>query len=152
MDSIAKRKGKNMLYSSHEELLNNLDKKEITEILKRKAHFEFTDNIQYQFYGFKKIMNKFHDAKFVVTTRLHGAIIAYGLGIPYLAVSFDNKLDEFNRLYGNGVLLNNLDELKQRDIQEDFTDAKYFKPNLIGVKDFGKKANIWRKSILKHTE
>lgn len=50
-------------------------------------------------------------ASLVVTSRLHGAIIAYGLGVPYIAFSRDPKIEGFVERFGNGVVVRDIDQL-----------------------------------------
>jgi len=140
-----RNKTENILYSSHEELLNQNEKSKVQTFLGDHMDFSFTDNIQYQFCGLNRVLNKYLKSKFIVTTRLHGAIIAYGLGIPYLAISFDEKLDEFHRLYGNGFLAKNIDGLKEIDIEYIINNANDQTPDLTLVHEFGDKALKWIK-------
>lgn len=135
----------NILYSSHEELLNQVEKSKVQIFLGEHMDFSFTDNIQYQFCGLDRILNKYLRSKFIVTTRLHGAIIAYGLGIPYLAISFDEKVDEFHRLYGNGFLVKSLEGLKEIDIEHILNNANDQTPDLTLVHEFSNKVLKWIK-------
>jgi len=81
----------------------------------------------------------------VVTSRLHGAIIAYGLGLPYVALAGDEKLREFHRLFGGGQLVNSAAELKVMLSQPDFVFAtpgvEPPKPDLSSVIEFGNLAS-----------
>ena len=52
-------------------------------------------------------------SRLVVSTRLHGAIIAYGLRIPYVAIPRDEKIRAFHRCYGNGALIQHPDQLPE---------------------------------------
>ena len=71
-----------------------------------------TDNVQRRRWGLMDILNhRYRPARLVVCTRLHGAIIAFGLGIPYVAFPWDAKLRAFQERYGNGVLAESLEEL-----------------------------------------
>ena len=64
-----------------------------------------TNNIQeWHKDGAGFIREDYAAARAVVTTRLHGAIFAYSLGIPFLTVARDRKIDDFVRLYGNGII------------------------------------------------
>jgi polysaccharide pyruvyl transferase WcaK-like protein len=81
----------------------------------------------------------------VVTSRLHGAIIAYGLGLPYVALAGDEKLREFHRLFGGGQLVNSAAELKVMLSQPDFAFAapgvEPPKPDLSALIEFGNLAS-----------
>ncbi len=67
--------------------------------------------VKNRFPGFPLILVKYRRSRLVVTTRLHGAIIANSLGIPYLGFSRDRKLDEYARMYRGGLLLPSLTSL-----------------------------------------
>lgn len=57
------------------------------------------------------LLGKYVRAAAVVTTRLHGAIIANCLGRPYVALARDKKVDAYREHWGGGVVIHNLDEL-----------------------------------------
>jgi hypothetical protein len=60
--------------------------------------------------GLHLIARRYCGSSLVITSRLHGAIISYALGIPYVAVDRDTKITEFARIYGNGVAVT-IDEI-----------------------------------------
>lgn len=136
---LQKKVTNQLLYSSHEELLNAQEKENLKKILDENVSYVFTKNIQTRFNGLNRILDQYKKSKLVITTRLHGAIIAYGLGIPYLAVSFDNKIDEFHTLYGNGKLVKNLKELKEIDLEDLLENSSPQEPELSAVEFFAKK-------------
>ncbi len=71
-----------------------------------------TDNVQRRRWGLLDILDhRYRPARLVVCTRLHGAIIAFGLGIPYMALAWDAKLRAFQERYGNGVLAESWQEV-----------------------------------------
>lgn len=140
-----RKRTENILYSSHEELLNPNEKRKVQTFLGDHMDYSFTDNIQYQFCGLDRVLNKYLRSKFIVTTRLHGAIIAYGLGIPYLAISFDDKVDEFHRLYGNGFLAKSIEDLEKINIKEILNNSNYQDPDLKLVHEFRDKVLKWLK-------
>lgn len=75
----------------------------------------FTDNVQHRTKGIARILRSDYDrSERVVTTRLHGAIIAYGLGVPYVALARDEKIRAFQRQFGNGELVENTTDLRTR--------------------------------------
>lgn len=45
-----------------------------------------------------------HDMDAVVTARLHTAVVAFSLGIPFVLVDFDQRTHGFVRTYGLGEL------------------------------------------------
>ena len=104
-----------ILYASHEELLDRQEKDLIHERLRSSlGEFRMTDNIQRPLEGLEDIIRNYYcRSRLVITTRLHGAIIAYGLGIPYVAIPRDEKLRAFHRLYGNGRLLEDTTLLRE---------------------------------------
>lgn len=80
----------------------------------------------------------------IVSSRLHGVITAYGLGIPYIAFAGDKKLREFHRLYGGGVLINHAEELAvaldSPQIKIQVNGGQPPKPSLKQVEEFGRLA------------
>jgi hypothetical protein len=109
----ARANAQRMLFSSHEELVSS----DVTRAIRFKLRqidreYRYTNNIQWPHRGLDDILNKYYcRSNLVVSTRLHGAIIAYGLGIPYVAVAKDEKLRAFRRLYGNGMCIDEPSEL-----------------------------------------
>lgn len=138
-------KNNNILYSSHEELLNKEDKKVVEKYLGTKDKYHFTDNIQYKYYGLDRVLKKYYKSNHVITTRLHGAIIAYGLGIPYTAISFDYKIEEFNRLYGNGTIINDIRKMSDSVMDFQSVNRESYVPDLSGINRFAEKVKLWVK-------
>ncbi|MDH5598943.1 MAG: polysaccharide pyruvyl transferase family protein, partial [Cyclobacteriaceae bacterium] len=96
-----KSDGKIILFSNHEQLVQKEDAIKILNIITQfRQSVIYTNNIQSSPEMFKELLDLYSRSKLVVTTRLHGAVIAYALGIPYIAIPRDNKLREFVRLYG----------------------------------------------------
>ncbi len=94
-----------------------------------------TKNVQTPEEGLEDIIRNYYcRSELVVSTRLHGAITAYGLGIPYLAMPGDEKLREFHRLFGGGQLFSNLDELAEL---LNAGHAELARPALADVLEFG---------------
>ncbi|MBD2480627.1 polysaccharide pyruvyl transferase family protein [Planktothrix sp. FACHB-1365] len=132
-----------VLFSSHDGLVSAEENKELMKVVIRVTpKFEYTDNIQYPCLGLEDIITQsYMNSRVVVTTRLHGAIIAYGLGIPYLAIPRDEKLRDFYRLYGNGLTVQNVQELEEA-LKQGWLPELHpiaLKP----VLEFGKKAQQW---------
>ena len=133
-----KKERTSILYSHHGQLVSRSETIQIKKILSEfDENYLYTDNIQTSNCGFYKLLELFLYSKLVVTTRLHGAIIAYGLGIPYIAIPRDNKLREFYRLFGNGIIIENINEL-HRTLK--YPEIYIGKIQLKPVIDFGYKA------------
>jgi len=96
-----------VLYSSHEQIVSDDERNLIARHLRQAlGHFVVTDNVQRRLRNVDDILRScYHRSRLVVTTRLHGAIIAYGMGVPYIAIARDEKIRSFCRFYGNGILI-----------------------------------------------
>jgi hypothetical protein len=105
--------GQSVLFASHMDLVTPEETEEIRRTLKRVCGtYVYTDNMQTPRLGVTDIISKYYcRSRLVVTTRLHGAIISYALGIPYIAIPKDDKVCAFWRHYGNGTLARANDEL-----------------------------------------
>lgn len=103
-------------------------------------------NEQTRNHGLVKIIRKHYCiSQSVVTTRLHGAIIAYGLGIPYVCVARDHKTREFHRLYGRGFCT---DEIKDvPDLLRESLKLKHELPDCSKVLRFGSLVYDWLRSL-----
>jgi len=93
------RRPTTVLYSHHPELLTDSER---TEIVKRCT--DSTDNL-FDNCDPVEILDKFASARLVVTSRLHGAILAASLGRPYVAICRDQKISAFVARYGGGLIL-----------------------------------------------
>lgn len=103
-----------VLYSSHTGLVEEREQAALYEVLEASPYtFEYTDNIERRLEGLEAIVDRYAKSSLVVTTRLHGAIIAYALRTPYIAVPRDDKVRAFQRLYGNGVLAESMEDVKR---------------------------------------
>lgn len=149
LDSVGGNEGKrkDYLFSSHTDLVSEEESGHVLNIIKncsRKNRWHYTDNIQRFHFGLNDIVKyRYRLSKVVITTRLHGAIIASGLGIPYIGISWDDKIDAFQGDWGGGVLVNNYDEL--RDIMQNGV-GRVAVPSLRGrhlMDEFGGKAKVW---------
>ena len=136
-----------LLYSSHEPATAKYEKKRIKSLLdKVVANYMFTDHMQYSYLGLEDIIrDRYCNSQFVLTTRLHGAIIAYGLGIPYLAINRAPKTQSFVDEYGNGIMIDDLDNLESLLIDKVQTlNSIEMKPvDLSAILDFGKQVKQW---------
>ncbi len=139
---------KHVLFSSHEELVAAKETAQIRTILAGTGHpIAYTNNIQTRVMGIERIVRKYYaQSEAVVTTRLHGAIISYALGIPYIAVSRDRKLDAFVEEYGNGILVRDLDGIVPA--LEQLKQLRLSATTVQPVLDFGARAAGWAASSL----
>lgn len=139
-----------LLYSSHEPSMSPDEKNKIREILKEtEPNFVFTDHTQYSYLGLEQILQDYYaNSEFVLTTRLHGAIIAYGLGLPYLAINRAAKIEAFVTEYGNGLAIDNLDELESMLKHRKDLDFKMKPIAIQPILDFGDRAKDWISSTI----
>ncbi len=138
---------RHILYSHHIRLVNKDEQREIYNLLKKQQEkLLFTDNIQHSLLGLDDIIEKYYvDSAVVVTTRLHGAIIAYSLKKPYIAIARDDKIRAFNRLYGNGLSLEKIGDLDEAI--ESINDIEMSEPDFASVHAFGNIAKSRIESI-----
>jgi len=108
------KNSKAVLFSSHVELVSDAESEEIQAITSGVAEeYKYTNNLQRRFIPLNGIISESYcQSRVVVTTRLHGAIIAYGLGIPYIMIPRDEKLRAFHNRYGNGISINSASEIE----------------------------------------
>lgn len=112
--------GNTVLFSSHTGLTSDKEEKEICNIIESSTFdLDYTDNIEKRLRGMEDIIEKYKNCSAVITTRLHGAIIAYALKVPYIAIARDDKIRSFNKSYGNGLVFNEIKKIKHciEDIQ-----------------------------------
>ena len=101
-----------------------------------------TLNVQTEAEGIDDIIYDYYcESSLIVTSRLHGAIIAYGLGLPYIAIAGDEKLREFHLIFGGGWLANDVAGVNAVLDSADFSFAmpgiEPPKPDLTEVMNFG---------------
>lgn len=101
--------------SVHPELADEYTHEQMQAICERMGFTVLrTENVQTPEEGLEDIIRNYYcRSELVIATRLHGAITAYGLGIPYLAWPGDEKVREFHRLYGGGQLFDSMDALAE---------------------------------------
>jgi len=112
---------------------------------KRGLRVKKTLNVQTQAEGIDDIINDYYcESSLVVTSRLHGAIIAYGLGLPYIALPGDEKVREFQRMFGGGWLADDVAQLDGLLDSQEFAFAtpgvEPAKPDLWEIESFGSRA------------
>ncbi len=96
-----------ILYAHHDRLATKKEMKKIMRFCD-----EYTSNIFSSRETIHDIINKYLNAKLVISTRLHGCIIANSLDIPYIAYAKDGKIREFNKMYGGGLCYNSISDVK----------------------------------------
>ena len=130
--------GKRILHSSHVDLEPTSTTPEIKKIIESAGYkYYFTENIETKKLPLKRILNMYQDCDYVVTTRLHGAIIAYAFKRPYIAISFDPKVAAFHKLYGGGVCITSVDQLAQTLNGDQFKVLGQYESELAKIKQFG---------------
>ena len=130
--------GKRILHSSHVDLEPTSTTPEIKKIIESAGYkYYFTENIETKKMPLKRILNMYQDCDYVVTTRLHGAIIAYAFKRPYIAISFDPKVAAFHKLYGGGVCITSVDQLAQTLNGDQFKVLGQYESELAKIKQFG---------------
>lgn len=136
----------NILFSSHENLLTESETARIKESIGRfDISFKYTNNIQTFRRGLNDILEKFYcKSRLVITTRLHGAIISYGLHIPYVAIPRDDKIRAFHRMYSNGIIVEDIDDLGNT-LKEGIELNKSVRIDLIY--EFASKAKEWLNTV-----
>ncbi len=129
---------KSILHSSHVDLEPTSTTPEIKKIIESAGYkYYFTENIETKKLPLKRILNMYQDCDYVVTTRLHGAIIAYAFKRPYIAISFDPKVAAFHKLYGGGVCITSVDQLAQTLNGDQFKVLGQYESELAKIKQFG---------------
>ena len=130
--------GKQILHSSHVDLEPISSTPQIKEIIEDAGFtYKFTENIENEKLPLKKLLKMYQDCDYVVTTRLHGAIIAYAFKRPYIAISFDPKITAFNKLYGGGTCITEVGQLAQALGSDEFKVKSDYEKELERVKQFG---------------
>jgi hypothetical protein len=123
--------------------------KEIHKILDHNfSQYSRIINYQYSYMGLNDIIaNYYLKSNFIVTTMLHGAISAYSLGVPYVAISKTVKIQSFFSQFGSGFSISKPEELKEL-LQAGEITRKVLEPTAINpVLAFGEKARAWIDSI-----
>jgi hypothetical protein len=133
------KNGKNILHSSHVDLEPTSATPKIKEIIKQAGfNYKFTANVESKKYPLKKILKMYQNCDYVVTTRLHGAIIAYAFKRPYIAISYDPKIAAFHKLYGGGLCITDVDQLPQILNGDQFKVLGQYEKELAKIMQFGK--------------
>jgi len=134
------------LFSWHDQIVSWAQAKRFLTALQGACRYKIrsTNNRQYPWRGVHRIVRRWYcTADMVVSTRLHGAIIAYGLGIPYVAIPVDNKLREFCRSYGNGIVVEPDDIDQIRHVEDLAAATRMGQIRIDDVVRFGTKVRQW---------
>lgn len=133
-----------ILHSSHVDLEPTSNTPQIKEMIESAGFkYSFTENIESKKEGLKKILKMYQDCDYVVTTRLHGAIIAYAFKRAYIAISFDPKITAFHKLYGGGVCIKDLSELPTALKSRQLSIANNYPAELEKIYQFGSQVKAW---------
>jgi polysaccharide pyruvyl transferase WcaK-like protein len=132
------KSGNQVLHSSHVDLEPLSSTPQIKKIIEDAGYsYKFTANIETEKWPLEKVLKMYQDCDYVVTTRLHGAIIAYAFKRPYIAISFDPKIEAFNKLYGGGVCITTVDQLSSALKSDQFKVKSEYEKELLRVEQFG---------------
>jgi exopolysaccharide biosynthesis predicted pyruvyltransferase EpsI len=131
-----KKYEKKILHSSHVDLEPTSNTPQIKKMIESAGFkYFFTENIETKKEPLKKILRMYQDCDYVVTTRLHGAIIAYAFKRPYIAISFDPKITAFHKLYGGGVCITDINQLPAALASEKFKEKSNYHLELDRVRE-----------------
>lgn len=101
-----------VLHSIHTTLASDTQTQQITAAIEAQGRRVLcVENLQRRRVGIDDLLCLYQHAGLVVTTRLHGAIIAFGFDRPCVALSFDPKVRAFMEGYGGGTLCASIDAL-----------------------------------------
>jgi len=127
--SKARKSSSSVVYAPHSGLISKEDDRSVSSVLADKfGPFYLTENEQSMRFGLWDLIDTYKSADLVITSRLHGAITAWSLGVPFLALSRDKKMDGFAKFAGlQGVVFRDVGELLSNldDVQV-FTNDKYY--------------------------
>lgn len=137
-----------VLYSSHHFDSQTEVKKIKEDVSSIYKNFCFTENVQHPYLSLDEIIKDYYvDSNLVVTTRLHGAIMAYGLGVPYVGITRGEKIRSFCNEYGNGILIENISQLKSTLLETPVSQIPMQPIAIEPVLDFGNRVKEWSSSL-----
>jgi Polysaccharide pyruvyl transferase len=129
---------KQVLHSSHIDLEPEGSGQDIRKSIEESGYkYQMTQNVESESLSLNSILRKYQKSDAVLTTRLHGAIIAYSFKRPYLALSFDPKIEAFVDLYGAGQCINSLTQISERFTKLDTQTDENYKIELDKALAFG---------------
>lgn len=98
-----------ILYAPHYELMSSSEERQLYSFSQSFGKsVQFRENNELPWRGMWSLINDYRASDLVVTSRLHGAIIAWSLNIPFIALSKDKKVSEFGRLFSKGGVVSNI--------------------------------------------
>jgi Polysaccharide pyruvyl transferase len=107
-----------------------------------------TTNYQYSFKGLNDLIQiDYNQSNLIVTTNLHGAIIAYGLKIPYIAILKTDKIRAFCQTFQNGLGIEYADDLEALLNSQEAFNIPLRSPEIEPVYEFGFQALAWVKEV-----
>lgn len=144
--------GRQTLYVSHQRLVPEEISKKIGEYITKHSHKSMTVNHIFghaNTQNLDELMQHYCASNLVITSRLHGAIIAYALQIPYVIIAYDEKLRAFQREYGNGILIKDFNDLPTVLNDTSWRSSQIKKPrHFQPVIAFGHKACAYIKKLM----
>lgn len=134
-----------VLFSMHRPLISGREADRIERVARTlPGKVDITNNRQSIYRSVDDVVEeKYAGSRAVVTTRLHGAIIAYGLRIPYVAIPRDEKIRSFHARYGNGITVEKIDKI-QSALEHCSVEKEI---DLTAVYSFGEDARQWYESL-----
>ena len=133
-----------VLHSHHLDLEPSSLTPHIKSIIEGRGwQYKFTKNVESKKEKLRTILLDYKRSDAVVTTRLHGAIIAYSFKRPYVALSFDPKIDAFVQSYGGGALVKSVAELQERIPVLTADLSSGYAHELAKVRNFGARASTY---------
>ncbi|MEM7413169.1 MAG: polysaccharide pyruvyl transferase family protein [Myxococcota bacterium] len=110
--SVQRAPSDRTLLAVHPELLSADEQHKLLRLVSREQRPWSTDHTETRWWGLRDLLGRrYARAGRVVTTRLHGAIIAASLGIPWIALARDEKLRAFAARSRTGVCVDDWDAL-----------------------------------------
>ena len=131
------------LIALHKSLMSPEEVRSTFDVVKAmRVRAVYTENRQTFHLGLSDVINAlYRRSGAVITSRLHGAIVAYALEVPYVAIAYDEKLRAFCRLYGNGLCGSSAHDIAPLSAE---LKALPIRPPLIEpVYEFGRLASQW---------
>lgn len=136
-----------IVYAPHSGLISRQEDEIVSRSIANKfGAFYLTENVQRMRFGLWDLVDTYKSADLVITSRLHGAITAWSLGVPFLALSRDRKMDGFAEFAGlKDVVFRDVNELMSNFDNVPFFDNDEYHEETI---NFAHTAIDWSKQYL----